>query len=102
MLVFLSELWEYLCVIPFCLLFLLSGLGRTLESFTSCLVFESGVNHGNWLMFCRIVSLGDPSRWMLMMVWESTSTCYVLFWVVVVPASEPKDLFMERVTTFIL
>jgi hypothetical protein len=36
------------------------------------------------------------------MVWESTSTCYVLFWVVVVPASDPKDLFMERVTTFIL
>jgi hypothetical protein len=34
-----------------------------------------------------------------MMVRECTSTCYVLFfWIVVVPASDPKDLFMERVT----
>jgi hypothetical protein len=32
------------------------------------------------------------------MVWESMSTCYVLFWIVVVPASDPKDMFMERVT----
>jgi hypothetical protein len=37
------------------------------------------------------VSLGDPSRRMLMMVWECTSTCYVLFWIVVVPARDPKD-----------
>jgi hypothetical protein len=29
------------------------------------------------------------------MVWECTSTCYVLFWIVVVPASGPKDLFVE-------
>jgi hypothetical protein len=35
-----------------------------------------------------------------MMVWECTSTCYVLFWIVVVPTSDPKDLFMERVTMF--
>jgi hypothetical protein len=28
-----------------------------------------------------------------MMVRECTSTCYVLFWIVVVPASDPKDLF---------
>ncbi len=35
-----------------------------------------------------------------MMVRECTSTCYVLFWIVVVPASDPKDLFMERVTMF--
>jgi hypothetical protein len=35
-----------------------------------------------------------------MMVWEYTSTCYVLFWTVVVYASDPKDLFMERVTMF--
>jgi hypothetical protein len=34
------------------------------------------------------------------MVQECTSTCYVLFWIVVVPASDPKDLFMERVTMF--
>jgi hypothetical protein len=27
-----------------------------------------------------------------MMVWECTSTSYVLFWIVVVPASNPKDL----------
>jgi hypothetical protein len=33
-----------------------------------------------------------------MMVWECTSTYYVLFWIVVVPASDPKDLFMEHVT----
>jgi hypothetical protein len=35
-----------------------------------------------------------------MMVRECTSTCYVLFWIVVVPTSDPKDLFMERVTMF--
>jgi hypothetical protein len=35
-----------------------------------------------------------------MMVRECTSTCYVLFWNVVVPASDPKDLFIERVTMF--
>jgi hypothetical protein len=56
---------------------------------------ESRVNYGNWLTFCRIVSLGDPSRRMLMMVQECASTCYVLFWIVVVPASDPKDLFMN-------
>jgi hypothetical protein len=33
-----------------------------------------------------------------MMVWECTSTCYVLFLIVVVPASDPKDLFVECVT----
>jgi hypothetical protein len=33
-----------------------------------------------------------------MMVQECTSIGYVLFWIVVVPASDPKDLFMERVT----
>jgi hypothetical protein len=35
-----------------------------------------------------------------MMVRECTSTRYVLFWIVVVPASDPKDLFMECVTMF--
>jgi hypothetical protein len=35
-----------------------------------------------------------------MMVRECMSTCYVLFCIVVVPASDPKDLFMERVTIF--
>jgi hypothetical protein len=35
-----------------------------------------------------------------MVVRECTSTCYVLFWIVVVPASDPKDLFVERVTMF--
>jgi hypothetical protein len=34
------------------------------------------------------------------MVRECMSTCYVLFWIVVVPASDPKDQFMERVTMF--
>jgi hypothetical protein len=33
-----------------------------------------------------------------MMVRECTSTYYILFWIVVVPASDPKNLFMERVT----
>jgi hypothetical protein len=35
------------------------------------------------------------------MVRECMSTCYVLFLIVVVPASDPKDLFVERVTIFI-
>jgi hypothetical protein len=34
------------------------------------------------------------------MVRECTSTCYVLFWTVVVPASDHKDLFVECVTMF--
>jgi hypothetical protein len=33
-----------------------------------------------------------------MMVRECTSTCYVLFCIVAEPASDPKDLFVERVT----
>jgi hypothetical protein len=33
-----------------------------------------------------------------MVVRECTSICYVLFWIVVVPASDHKDLFVERVT----
>jgi hypothetical protein len=33
-----------------------------------------------------------------MMVQECTSTCYVLFLIVVVPANDPKDLLVERVT----
>jgi hypothetical protein len=32
-----------------------------------------------------------------MMVQECTSTCYVLFWIVVVPASDLKNLFVECV-----
>jgi hypothetical protein len=35
-----------------------------------------------------------------MIVQECTSTCYVLFWIVVVPASDPKDLFVKCVTMF--
>jgi hypothetical protein len=35
-----------------------------------------------------------------MMVRECTSTYYVLFWIVVVPASDPKDLLVERGTIF--
>jgi hypothetical protein len=42
--------------------------------------------------------LGILAGGCLMMVQEYTSTYYVLFWIVVVPASDPKDLFMERVT----
>jgi hypothetical protein len=37
-----------------------------------------------------------------MMVRECMSTCYVLFLIVVVSASDPKDLFMECVTMFIV
>jgi hypothetical protein len=33
-----------------------------------------------------------------MMVREYTRTYYVLFWIVVVPTSDPKDWFVERVT----
>jgi hypothetical protein len=33
-----------------------------------------------------------------MMVRECMSTDYVLFWIVVVPASDPKDLFVECVS----
>jgi hypothetical protein len=32
-----------------------------------------------------------------MMVRECTSTCYALFYIVVVLSSDPKDLFVERV-----
>jgi hypothetical protein len=35
-----------------------------------------------------------------MMVRECTSNCYILFCIVVVPPSDPKDLFVERVTMF--
>jgi hypothetical protein len=35
-----------------------------------------------------------------MMVQECMSTCYILFWIVVVPTSDPKDLFVEHVTIF--
>jgi hypothetical protein len=33
-----------------------------------------------------------------MMVRECTSTCYILFWIEVVPVSDPKDWFVECVT----
>jgi hypothetical protein len=33
-----------------------------------------------------------------MMVQECTSTDYVLFWIVAVPTSNPKDMFVECVT----
>jgi hypothetical protein len=33
-----------------------------------------------------------------MMVWECTSPYYVLFSIMAVPASGPKDLFVEHVT----
>jgi hypothetical protein len=35
-----------------------------------------------------------------MMVWECMGTHYVLLWIVVVHASDPKDLFMKCVTMF--
>jgi hypothetical protein len=33
-----------------------------------------------------------------MMMRECTSTYYILFWIMVVHASDPKNLFVERVT----
>jgi hypothetical protein len=33
-----------------------------------------------------------------MMMRECTSTCYVLFYIEVVPTSDSKDLFIERIT----
>jgi hypothetical protein len=33
-----------------------------------------------------------------MMARECTSTCYVLFWIEVVSASDPRDRFVECVT----
>jgi hypothetical protein len=44
------------------------------------------------------VSLRDPSRRMFDDGAGMQSTCYVLFWIVIVSASDPKDLFMEHVT----
>jgi hypothetical protein len=35
-----------------------------------------------------------------MIVRECASTSYALFWIVVVHARDPKDLFIERVTLF--
>jgi hypothetical protein len=35
-----------------------------------------------------------------MLVWECMGTRYVLFWIVLVSASDPKDLFVECVTMF--
>jgi hypothetical protein len=35
-----------------------------------------------------------------MMEQECTSTCYVLFRIVVVPAIDPNDIFVECVTMF--
>jgi hypothetical protein len=35
-----------------------------------------------------------------MMVRECTGRCYVMFWIVVVFASDPKDLFVKCVTMF--
>jgi hypothetical protein len=35
-----------------------------------------------------------------MTVWECMGTRYVLFWIVVVPARDPKDLFVKCITMF--
>jgi hypothetical protein len=35
-----------------------------------------------------------------MTVQKCRSTCYVMFWIVVVHPSDPKDQFEERVTMF--
>jgi hypothetical protein len=48
------------------------------------------------------VSLGDTSRRMFDDGAEMHEYLYVLFCNVVVPTSDPKDLFVERVTMFIV
>jgi hypothetical protein len=48
--------------IPFHVLSLFLKLGRTLIFLHHAYLAGSGINHGNWLTFCRVVSLGDPSR----------------------------------------
>jgi hypothetical protein len=35
-----------------------------------------------------------------MIMRECTSTCYILFWIVVVPGSDPTFLFVECVAMF--
>jgi hypothetical protein len=50
-------------------------------------------------MFIEFVSLGDPSR----MMFDDGERMHeyllcTFFWIVVVPGSDPKDLFVERVT----
>jgi hypothetical protein len=80
MLVLLSELLGILGVIPFHELSLLPGLGRTLVIFYVMInLLSLGLTMGIGLRVFRIVSLGGPSRRMLMMVRECTSTCYILF-----------------------
>jgi hypothetical protein len=51
MLVFLSELLGILRIIPLHELSLLTGLGRILVILLYAYLAESGVNHGNWLIF---------------------------------------------------
>jgi hypothetical protein len=51
-------------------------------------------------VFVEFVSLGDPSKGMFDDVQECMSTHYVQLWIVVVPASNHKDLFVECVTMF--
>jgi hypothetical protein len=56
------------------------GLGRTLEySYVMLSLLSLGLTMGIGYIFVEFVSLGDPSRRMLMMVRECMSTCYVLF-----------------------
>jgi hypothetical protein len=39
------------CHIFLCNILITQDLGRTLESFTSCLAVKYGVNHENWLTY---------------------------------------------------
>jgi hypothetical protein len=83
------------------MIILVTGFGWNTSN-PLCLAYLAGfgVNHGNWLTFCRFVCLGILTGGCLMMVRECTSTGYVLFWIVVVSASDPKDLFVDRGTMF--
>jgi hypothetical protein len=50
----------------------------------------------------EFVSLGDPSRRMFDdgAVMHKYLLCIVLYCIVLVPARDPKDLFMDRITMF--
>jgi hypothetical protein len=93
----LSGLLECLCVIPFHLLSLLPALGRRLVFVRHAYLVESGVNHGNRLTFRRAMILGDPS---MRMFDDGAGMHEYLLCTVVVPASDPKDLFVEHGTMF--
>jgi hypothetical protein len=87
-----------MCHIFPCNILVTWDLGRILVIFTSCLACQVWGEPWELVnMFVEFVSIGDPSRRMF-------DDCagmheYLLCTgIVVVPASDPRDLFVERVT----